>query len=170
MGTPSTLVSVEEYLHTAYDPDCDYVDGVLVDRNVGEKDHSKAQKRILLYLEERRVLWNIFVIQELRVQVSRTRYRIPDICVVAGPEPDEQILTTPPFLCIEILSPEDRMSRMQQRIDDYLAFGVSYVWVIDPQTRRAWAYTAEVMREVRDGLLRTENPDITVPLQEVFGS
>jgi hypothetical protein len=42
--------------------------------------------------------------------------------------------------------------------------------VIDPQTRRAWAYTAEVMREVRDGLLRTENPDITVPLQEVFGS
>jgi Uma2 family endonuclease len=170
MGTPSTLVSVEEYLHTAYDPDCDYVDGVLVDRNVGEKDHSKAQKRILLYLEERRVRWNIFVIQELRVQVSRTRYRIPDICVVAGPEPDEQILTTPPFLCIEILSPEDRMSRMQQRIDDYLAFGVSYVWVIDPQTRRAWAYTAEVMREVRDGLLRTENPDITVPLQEVFGS
>jgi Uma2 family endonuclease len=170
MSTPSTLVSIEEYLHTDYEPDCDYVDGVLVDRIVGEKDHSKLQKEILLYLHHRRVLWNIFVIQELRVQVSRTRYRVPDICVVAGPEPDEQILTKPPFLCIEILSPEDRMSRMQQRIDDYLAFGVSYVWVIDPQTRKAWIYTAELMREVRDGVLRTENPDIAVPLQEVFGS
>src|ERR1700730_17208603 len=170
METPSTFVSLKEYLHTDYEPDCDYVDGVLVDRNAGEKDHSKLQKEILLYLHQRRVLWNIFVIQELRVRVSRTRYRVPDICVVAGPEPDEQILTKPPFLCVEILSPEDRMSRMQQRIDDYLAFGVLHVWVIDPQARKAWVYTAELMREIRDGVLRTESPDITVPLQEVFGS
>ena len=75
---------------------------------MGEKDHAKAQKQILLYLEERSTLWNIFAIQELRVQVSRTRYRVPDICVVAGPEPDEQILTKPPFLCIEISAPKRR--------------------------------------------------------------
>src|SRR5207248_153563 len=98
--------------------------------------------------------------QALRVRVSATRYRVPDICVVAGPEPDEQVFTSPPFLCIEVLSPEDRVSRMQQKIDDYLSFGVSCVWVVDPRTRKAWIYTAEGMREVRDGMLRTESPEI----------
>ena len=55
----------------------------------------------------------------------------------------------------EILSPEDRISRMQERIDDYLAFGVSYVWVIDPKTRRAWVHTPTGISEVKDGVLRT---------------
>lgn len=168
MSALPTLVSVEGYLHTAYRPDCDYVDGVLVERNVGEKSHAKLQKRILLYLEERRKQWRIFVIQDTRIQVSATRYRVPDVCVIAGPEPEEEIFTQPPFLCTEILSPEDRMSRMQGKIDDYLAFGVSYVWVIDPQTRKAWVYTSDVIREVRDGELRTGSPGITVALGDLF--
>ena len=168
MGALPTLVSVDEYLHTTYDPDCDYVDGVVLERNVGEKDHSKVQRDVLFYLHERRKRWNTFAIQEQRVQVSRTRFRVPDICVIVGPEPDEQIFTKPPFLCIEILSPEDRMSRMQVKIDDYLRFGVAYVWVIDPHTRKAWIYTSEMIREVRDGILRTENPEIDVPLSEIF--
>lgn len=168
MSALPALVSVEEYLHTVYDPDCDYVDGVVVERNVGEKSHAKLQKQILLYLEARCQSCGIFVIQKTRIQVSPTRYRVPDVCVVAGPEPEEEIFTHPLFLCIEILSPEDRMSRMQVKIDDYLAFGVSYVWVIDPQTRRAWVYTSDVIREVRDGELRTEQPDIAVPLRDLF--
>ena len=58
---------------------------------------------------------------------------------------------------------------MQVKIDDYLRFGVAYVWVIDPQTGKAWIYTPEVIREVRDGVLRTEKPEIEVPLSEIFG-
>jgi Uma2 family endonuclease len=168
MSAAPTLVPVDEYLHTLYRPDCDYVDGLVLERNAGEKDHSKLQQGIWLYLWQRRKSWNIFPIIEQRVQISPARYRVPDVCVVAGPEPDEQIFTQPPFLCIEILSPEDRMSRMQQRIADYLAFGVSYVWVVDSQTRAAWIYTSGSMREVRDGIMRAENPEIAVPLNEVF--
>lgn len=140
---------------------------------MGEKDHSKAQRAILFYLWERRKRWKIFAIQEQRVQLSPTRYRIPDICVVVGPEPDEQIFTSLPFLCIEILSPEDRMSRMsrmQQKIDDCLMFGVRYVWVVDPQTRKAWIHISEGGREVRDGMLRTQDPELLVPLDAVFES
>ena len=88
----------------------------------------------------------------------------------AGPEPQEQIFRTPPFICIEILSPEDRWARVQQRIDDYLAFGVSHVWVIDPREQRAWVYSKDGSREVlADGALRTENPSLEVPLAEIFG-
>jgi Uma2 family endonuclease len=60
------------------------------------------------------------------------------------------------------------MSDMQERIDDYLTFGVPYVWVIDPRTQRAWAYTKDGSHEVADGILRTENPGIELPLPEIF--
>jgi Uma2 family endonuclease len=168
MTPVDALVSVQEYLDTVYEPDCDYVDGELVDRNVGEKSHAKAQWKIMFLLHQGRAQWNIFPTQETRVQISQKRYRVPDICVFVGPEPDEEIFTRPPFLCVEILSPEDRMSRMQERIDDYLGFGVEYVWVVDPQTRRAWIYRREGMHEAPDAVLRTANPNIEIPLADVF--
>ena len=167
MGS-ATLVSVSEYLSTDYSPDCDYVDGEVLERNVGEKDHGRLQALLiglLLRLEEQLGIW---VVLEQRVQVSPTRYRVPDICVIAGPEPKEQIFTQPPFLCIEILSPEDRMSRMQEKIDDYLRFGVRYVWLVNPETKRAYVFTSEGMVEVKDGVVKTKSPDIAVPLAEIF--
>ena len=165
-----TLVPVEEYLHTSYDPDCDYVDGEVVERNVGEWDHSELQTAIASYFYALRKRLQIFTVVEQRVQVSRTRFRVPDICIIAGPKPTEQILTQPPMVAIEILSKDDRVGYMQKKIDDYMAFGVRYVWVIDPRTRRAWIYTPEGAHESKDGILRTENPAIELPLPEIFSA
>ena len=167
MGT-ATLVPVSEYVSTDYSPDCDYIDGELEERNVGARDHGNAQMALAAYLYNRRRQLGICVFPEQRVQTSRSRFRVPDVCVTLGVEPDEQIFTRPPFLCIEILSPEDRMSRMQERIADYLAFGVPWVWLVDPQSRRAYVYTSEGMTEVKDGVLRTRAPELAVPLAEVF--
>jgi len=46
--------------------------------------------------------------------------------------------------------------------------GVRYVWVLDPLTKRAFCYTPGEMHEVLDGVLRTNNPDIAVPLADAF--
>ncbi|MBI4874591.1 MAG: Uma2 family endonuclease [Acidobacteria bacterium] len=162
------FVSVQEYLSTDYSPDVDYVDGELEDRNVGEKGHGKIQKALILRLGLREKELGVFVIQEQRVQISSTRFRVPDTCVMLGGEPDQEIFTAPPFLCVEVLSPDDRMSRMQRKISDYLRMGVRYVWVIDPGTRQAWVCDAQGMREVKDGVLRTADPEIAVPLAELF--
>ena len=167
MGS-ATLISVAEYLTTAYSPDRDYVDGEVVERNLGELDHSSIQMAIAVALYGRRREWGIQVYPEQRVQVKATRFRIPDVCAVKGAKPDEQIFTRPPFLCVEILSQDDRMSRMQERISDYLQMGVAYVWLVDPSSRRAWIYTADAIGEVKDGVLRTQQPDIEVPLAEIF--
>jgi Uma2 family endonuclease len=163
-----TLVSVDEYLHTSYDPDCDYVDGAIVERNVGELDHSDLQAEIVVYFRSRLRSRGVHAFPEQRVQISRSRFRVPDVCVVAGTKPTDQIFTAPPFIAIEILSKDDRISDMQERIDDYLGFGVRYVWVIDPRTHRAWAYTRDGSREAKGGILRTENPEIELPLPEIF--
>ena len=162
------LVPVEEYLGTTYRPDCDYVDGEVLERNVGELDHSELQGELYYYIRARQKEWNVHVYPEQRVQVAPRRFRIPDLCIVPGPRPKDQILHDPPLVCIEILSKDDTLDRMQEKIDDFLKFGVRYVWVINPRTRRAWVYTTDGSREVKDGVLRTENPPIAIPLAEVF--
>ena len=168
MPATRTLISVEEYLASNYEPDCDFVDGHIEERNLGEWNHARLQLRIGSYLLSRYEGDGIQVVTEVRVQVKAARFRIPDVCVVLG-DPGEQVLTKPPFLCIEILSPEDRMSRITERIDDYLVMGVPYVWVLDPQSQQAYCATStEGLREVQDGVLRTENPVLEVPLREIF--
>jgi Uma2 family endonuclease len=161
------LITVEEYLSTDYSPDCDFVDGVLEDRHVGERDHGLLQAALIMWFGARHKELGIRVIPEQRVRVSPSRYRLPDVCVTLG-LPNEQVYTTPPFLCIEILSPEDRMGRVLAKIADYLNFGVPYVWVIDPRDRTATVYTASEAKPVNDGILRTQNPDIALPLADLF--
>jgi len=159
------MVSVTEYLSTSYRPDCDYVDGIVVERNLGEYDHARLQSALLFYFEVRRKQWGLRAVVEQRVQVSPTRFRIPDVCVVKG-EPTEQIFRLPPFICIEVLSPEDRLSEMERRVQDYLNFGVPYVWILDPATRKAFRSTPGALTEISE--LRTEDPEITIPLPDLF--
>lgn len=163
----ATGISIEEYLRTEYEPDCDYVDGELEDRNVGEYDHGYVQGELYARFRALRKMIGAHPSLEQRVRVRKTRRRVPDVCLILG-KPDEQVFNKPPFLCIEILSPEDRLSRMQRRIRDYLEFGVRFVWLIDPMERRAWIYSGTQIREALDGILRTSDPEITVPLSEVL--
>jgi Uma2 family endonuclease len=163
----ATAVSLNEYLNTSYRPDCEYLDGVVLERNVGEFDHSRLLGQMSSYLLSREKRWGILVLPTLRVQVRTQRIRVPDITVIVGGPPDGPIVTKPPFLCIEILSPSDRLTEMQERIDDYLSFGVSYVWLINPRTRQTYIYSSAGIREVRDGVLTTDNPDIRVVLDEL---
>ena len=161
-------ISVEDYLSTSYRPDCEYLDGVLLERNLGEFDHSRLQMRLSAYLFMREAQWGIQVVPEQRVQVKATRFRVPDICAIVRGTNPTPIFTEPPFLCVEILSKDDTMSEMLERVNDYLDFGVPNVWVVDPKKRRAWVYTREGIREAADGMLRAKNPDVAVPLSEIF--
>jgi Uma2 family endonuclease len=160
-------ISVEEYLETTYRPDCDYVDGEVRERNVGEWDHSRLQIALGSYLFVREKLWGISALTEQRVQVKATRYRVPDIIAVSAPAEGTPIVHQPPLLCVEILSRDDRMQDIQERIDDYLNFGVKCVWVLDPRARRGFVYSAEGMREAKDGVLRVPDTPIAVPLAEL---
>jgi len=161
-----SLITVREYLATSYHPDREFIDGVLLERNVGERDHSRIQTDLSTYLNVRADDWGIRVFVEQRVQVKATRFRVPDICIIAGPEPEEQILTSPPLACIEILSREDRWSEVLERVEDYLSFGVRYVWVIDPRTRKAYRCSPAGLQESQE--LRSESPDFAVPLNAFF--
>ncbi len=168
MGTTSAI-SVEEYLATSYpDGDREYVEGRIVERNVGEHLHARIQLLIGIYLGTRYgQFWSGV---ECRVRISAQRFRIPDVCLITGkwPGPERGPLTEAPFLAVEVLSPDDRAGDMQERIDDYLAAGVKYVWVVNPERKRGYIHTPEGSHEAKDGVLRTEDPKIEMPLAELF--
>jgi Uma2 family endonuclease len=142
----AAAISVDEYLNTVYRPDCDYIDGKLLERNVGEWDHGRPQMLLSRYLCDRETEWATVVVIEQRVQVKPNRFRVPDITAVAAPASGTPIVHEPPLLCVEILSRDDRIQEMQERIEDYLAFGVPCVWVIDPKTRRCKAECSDALR------------------------
>jgi Uma2 family endonuclease len=160
------LMSIEEYLQTSFRPDCDYVDGEVQERLWGEFSHSRMIAEILFYLVSRYPGLGKRVLPSLRVRVNATRVRVPDICVLAEGAPEEQVVTFPPILCIEIVSPEDRMTRFMAKLDDYAEMGVPVCWIIDPGARRAWNATPGLLAEANDGVLRAG--DLEMPLAEVL--
>ena len=131
----SVAISLDQYLHTSYRPDCDYIDGEVQERNLGETEHSDLQTRLvelLLTPESKRY---VRATTEPRVQVREARFRIPDVCVRRVSDPKEQFIRRPPLLCIEVLSPEDTLARMMTKLGDYERMGIQTILILDPNGR-----------------------------------
>jgi Uma2 family endonuclease len=159
MATTTALLSIEEYLRTEYRPDCDFVDGELEERNVGELDHNRIQLLVASWFLNHEQEWNIESIPEQRTRVSKSRVRIPDVCLVSRDISVEQVSVTPQLLCIEVLSPEDRLSRITKRMDDFAAMGVRNLWIIDPQQRIGYIYSPpDNLKLVTERLTIPETP------------
>jgi Uma2 family endonuclease len=162
----ATQISLDTYLTTSYEPDVDYVDGVLEERNVGEYDHNAVQQAIQIWFYLRAKEWRIRSIQEQRTRVAATRVRIPDISVFSRDTPIEQVFTKPQLIAIEVLSPEDRHSRIDARLRNFASFGVPNLWVIDPETRVGWDCSDG--NWVRKERLEVANTPIYLSLTELF--
>jgi len=161
------LISVEDYLRTSYRPDCDYVDGEIRERNLGESSHGRLQLRIGVWLYPREAKWRIRAMSEVRLQINPRRFRVPDIMVLSSDAPREEIVVTSPLLCIEIMSRRDTLDDLiRNRIQDYFSIGVPVCWVIDPLKRLAWVATPGHLTEATVGILRAG--EIEMPLAEVL--
>ena len=141
------LMTVEEYLHSDFEHDFDYVDGRLEERDIGESDHATIQAQLIFWLKAHDLEWNTRTRPELRVQVSPTRFRVPDVCVTLRDEPVEQIQHRPPLICIEVRSPESTVSRLREKLADYHRMGVPHVWLIDPAPRVGYVCTEQGWNE-----------------------
>lgn len=164
----SAVIPVSEYLDTTHRPHCDYIDGQVQERNVGEYDHANVQFGLATYLRNRAQDWKIRIVGENRVQVSETRFRIPDICILSAEAPKGQIVRHAPMLCIEILSPRDTVNNMRDRVHDYLGMGVPQVWLLDPKTRTAIVCQGNITVEQSAGLLSLPGSPVAVSLEQIF--
>jgi Uma2 family endonuclease len=166
----SNLISVEEYLDTTYRPDVDYVDGEIEERNPGEFDHGDLQTAISTLLRIHQADWGVRVVVETRVRVSASRFRIPDVCVLSASLPRERIVSHPPLLCVEVLSPRDTLKAMRKRAQDFFDMGVKDIWIFDPETRTAHVCAAASVAERKRGTLRVAGTKIELSLEEAFST
>ena len=160
-------VSLEQYLHSSYHPDREYVDGEVVERNLGEKDHSLLQAFLTSWFYGHRREWNIMVLPEQRVQTS-ANFRVPDVTLVRREDDFERWVKKAPLLCVEIQSPEDRMSRTLIRLEEYRRMGIENIWVLDPEERTAWTYNASGLALATAERLEIAESPIYLPLAELW--
>jgi|SRR5579863_413189 Uma2 family endonuclease len=158
----AALVSVEEYLRRTEKPYCEYADGVLAPKAMPTKSHAQIQFLLLMLLRRQ----GVEALSELTVRLSATKFLIPD--VVAAPTLQDPYPTEPVLLCVEILSPDDRVGAMLAKCELYHAWGVPFCWVIDPEKQTAWQYHAgsEPERAEQGGELRAG--ELSVRLEELF--
>lgn len=162
------FVPLEEYLSTSYDPDCEYDDGVVVERNLGEFKHSFLQITLGTIFTNNMDRWGVFGLTEQRVQIKPRKFLVPDVCVLRVGSPREKILTHPPLIAIEIMSPEDTIRNASLKAQQYLEFGIEHVWVIDPSARVAYRGTASGLQLVPSGELSVAGTPILVRIGELF--
>ncbi|MBC7927319.1 MAG: Uma2 family endonuclease [Bryobacteraceae bacterium] len=134
MATAPALpfVSLSEYLTSSYEPDRDYLDGILVERNVGKRKHSRLQALILNFLMSQEEQYAILVYPEQRIQLTPSRFRIHDVCVMDGRHRSEDIFTEPPLLVFEVVSPQDAFGELITKARRYREMGVAHICVADP--------------------------------------
>ena len=160
----SSAVSLEEYLRTSYDPDVEFVDGLLVER-LGDWLHSLIQSNILAVL--RRKYPHLKVVVELRSKTAATRYRIPDVTVLLAP-PTTRYLLEAAFLVVEVFSEDDSMTRVIGKLQEYPALGVPNIWLIDPRMKLMSVYRPPALVEIEGDTIAVADGSVELSRAEIF--
>jgi len=163
-----TQIGVEEYLDLVFDdrPEPDYVDGEVVERALPTIIHARIQGQLILLFAPLLLKFRLLLLPELRVQIEPRRFRVIDLAVYRGSWPEGRYATTPPFVAIEIVSPDDRYGKLTHRLEDYRRWSVPHVWLVDPQLKRVHEYTEAGLLQFP--ALRLPEFDFEISAQELF--
>ena len=166
MAESATLIPVDEYLQTSYAPANEYRDGVLTPKSMPARKHARLQGRLFKLIDDG--FPGFEAATELTVCLREGRYLVPDVAVEHSNRVQDPYPTEPIHLCIEILSPHDRLSEVIAKGEEYHDWGVPTVWIIDPDQRSAWQFTRDHgLHEIPKGGTLTAGP-IALPLDDVF--
>ena len=168
----STLVPLEEYQHTVYEPDMEYVDGVLVRRNAGTQSHGLLQSLVVGFLLQLRKEYGIQVFTETRLLLDAVtaRHRIPDVMIVEKPYTKGRVVTDVPAAVIEIMSPDDTLNAIFEKCFEYAAFGITNTVVLDPDNRRQYRFVSKALQleSISSLHLRKRGLDLPFPADSLF--
>lgn len=132
---------IEMYLAGDFQPDAEFSNGKVEERSVGELNHALWQRAIQWWFLQHEEEWQIVSLVEVRVQYAPENYQVPDVTVIDRALANEQIITRPPLAAFEVLSPEDRMSRIMAKLRNYDAMGIPVIRLVDPATNWIAAFS-----------------------------
>jgi Uma2 family endonuclease len=156
------LLSAEQYLATHFgEREPEFVRGELVNRPMPTWLHGRIQ-----HLLSVRLHGVGFCGTEVRMRLAADVFRIPDVAVFVGSPPAEQVPSSPPLVVIEITSPDDRHQELLEKLEEYRAWGVAHIWVVEPELKTLYVYAAGSLSKVSEFELR--DLDFRVSGQELF--
>ncbi len=103
--------------------------------------------------------------------------RAPDFAFIAKErlgliDEFDKFLSIPPDLAVEIVSPDDRWTKIEEKVNDYLRAGVRLVWVINPSTQTIHVYHgfSNVVVLTRNDTLEGTGvlPGFSIPVARIF--
>jgi Uma2 family endonuclease len=157
------LVSVADFLSTDYEPNYEYLDGVLAPKALPDYLHSKLQTLLLVLIAALGQKLGIEGLAELRSRITPTRWRVPDVCGLTKPPADGKYpdAETPPLFSIEIVSKGEPWTDLRDKLADHLAMGIRTVIIADPYHKTVMVATqSEPLHELSVPLIVSiELPD-----------
>jgi Uma2 family endonuclease len=163
-----TQIGVEEYLALVFPdrPEPDYVDGEVVKRSLPTPIHGQIQLLLGVLFAGLSKRVRLVAMSELRARIEPRLFRVIDVAVYLDVRPEGRFATTPAFIAVEIVSPDDRYSELTQRLEDYRRWGVPHIWLVDPLLKRLYAYSEAGL--LQHAGLRLPEFDFEISSQDIF--
>ncbi|MBN1994070.1 MAG: Uma2 family endonuclease [Anaerolineae bacterium] len=153
---PQDLVTAEELWQLSGDKNYELVRGELVEMTPPGGKHGNIALEIgwlLRNFVQTQQLGKVMVETGFRLTTNPDTVRAPDVSFLSAAKIPpgglpEGYLTGPPDLAVEIVSPHDTASEIQDKVQDYLAYGAQLVWVIYPQQQIVIAHHPDGMARI----------------------
>jgi Uma2 family endonuclease len=142
------------------------VDGFVLERNWGTHAHGRLQTLIAGYLLQRERQWQIHTVVEVRLKIRVRKYRVPDVMVLNTAASYPSVIEQAPMLCIEIVSPDDKLPDLIIRAGEYLTLGVPVTWILDPEKKQVFLYSDQGTVQSLEPVLH--HGQIELPIAEMF--
>lgn len=163
----TALLSEEEYLRTSFpDVDREFYDGEVRERSLPDLPHVSAVKGFLQWFFAHEADAKLFAYADLRIRVAPNQHRIPDISVFWPEVPKGRRPGVPPLIAIEILSLDDRLFDVRNKLAGYRDYGVRHVWLAEPEPCAFSVFDGK-LREV--DVLEIPEVNLTITPADVFG-
>jgi len=129
---------------------------------------AEIQKRIEFIVERMENAIANHEFEKARFYSDEERKERENLCSLREQVHPEEPPPRIPLLCIEIVR-DERLSEVQKRSDEYIAAGVPQVWLLDPDSKRAYTVTkTEGLREFKGEILRIAEPPLEMDLKKLF--
>ena len=165
MATTKVLVTPEQYLAMHFEREPELVHGELVERSLPTFPHGNLQLEMGSRLRALQSSHQVFTGVEVRVRLAADLIRIPDIALWT--ELPEKMPTVPPLLVVEVSSPDDRLHDLLQRFEDFRAWGVQHMWLVEPELKKLYVYDRGSLTDVAQ--LELPEFDFAVTVSDLFG-
>jgi Uma2 family endonuclease len=165
MATTKVFVTPQQYLAMHFEREPELVHGELVERSLPTFPHGNLQLRLGSRLEALRSSHQVFTGVEVRVRLAADLIRIPDIALWT--ELPEEMPTAPPLLVVEVSSPDERLHDLLQRFEDFRAWGVQHMWLVEPELKKLYVFNRGSLTEVAQ--LELPEFDFAVSASDLFG-